>query len=200
MGIRRVWLGMGLLLIPVAARASDHKFGAFAALSHLDAKGSKLGLTGWHVSGEATIKTGAQGQRWLSLAADISANFVGEEDSESEETDPTQITFAFGPRVERNLGRRSANGGHTHTAFLHTMVGAVYRSGVRSAAAGGGAGSLSFGGGYSLAPGTNHNWALRLQVDYIWPISTDLGHGWRYSAGLLFRFPPGEHGQTARRP
>jgi hypothetical protein len=177
MGLRRAGLAVVLLLMAAAVRAGDHRFAAFIAPSFLDAKGSKLHLWGWHVMGEVTFKDHPR----FGMAGDLSMHFLGG-DGSTEGAEPAQITFLVGPRVE-------FRGHHTTMPFVHAFVlGGVYRSGVREGQENIGSGALAAGGGCDFAPGANRSWSIRIQVDYLLPVSSSLGHGWRYSAGLLYRF------------
>ena len=176
MGVRRAWLGIVLVLIADLARASDHRYAAFIGPSYLDAKGSSLKLTGLHLGGEATVKIGDC--KRLALAGDLSVNSWGGSEGT---TNPAQITFTAGPRWAF-LGKKENH----NKAFVHVMVfGLINRSGtekpVESATA------FAFGVGYDWAPGKEH-WGSRIQIDWLQPYSSDVGHGVRVSLGLLYRF------------
>lgn len=191
MGVRRPWLALAVLLIPAGAQAGHHKFDAFVApFSYLRATGSTINLGGWHVSGAATL---GEKRTWLSLIGDLSVHFV--ELDERTQGDLTQITFMAGPRftVESTHALRDL--------FGHVMLlGAVHRAGSRQI--GGTAGALAIGAGYDFAPGAKEKketWGTRLQVDYIWPVSSDLRHGWRFSLGAIYRFHF-DHQDAERKP
>lgn len=174
MAVRRSWLVLAVLLVPAVARAGDHKIDVLVAPSYLRTSGSIRSLGGWHVSGAATVSK----HRWLSLIGDLSVHFLPLDD---DKRDLTQITFMAGPRF-------TIPGPHHHMPFVHLVVlGAVHRDG-GSQVGGTSAGVLAGGAGYDFAPGGNLNWATRFQVDYILPVSSDLKHSWRFSAGALYRF------------
>jgi hypothetical protein len=191
MGARRPWLVLALLLAPAAARAGDHKFDVFTGASYLRAKGSTIELGGWHVSGAATM---GEEYTWLGVVGDLSVHFLGGDGTDLT-TDRTQITFMVGPRITP-LRR----GHRLHKLFGHVMLlGAVHSygkpmGGTTSAA-------IALGGGFDFTPGEDETWGGRLQVDYVLPVSSDLGHGWRVSAGAVYRFHfHGEPSPTERRP
>jgi hypothetical protein len=50
-------------------------------------------------------------------------------------------------------------------------------------------GALAIGAGWDKGLGEYDRAAIRFQVDYIWPVSSGLGDGWRYSVGFAYRFP-----------
>ena len=175
MGVRLPWVILAaVLLAPSTAGAGDHQFETFIGPSYLNAKGSSANLGGWHIAGAATT------HRWrrLSFIGDLSVHFLGEDDSGG---DLTQVSFMAGPRWTLLGGHE-----HHHMPFVHVVVlGAVLRSRetVQSTA-----GAMAVGVGYDFAPGKKKNWGSRIQVDYIQPLSSDIRHSVRVSAGLVYRF------------
>jgi hypothetical protein len=175
MGLPRAWVILGLLLAPASALASDHQFDLFAAPSYIEITGSSFKLAGWHVSGAAAL--GRRG--WVSLAGDASFHFAGLNDEAGEER--TEATFTVGPRFTIPKGHMLRN------LFGQVMLlGAVHRSpGDGSSVS---AAAYAIGAGYDIATEGMHPWGFRVQVDFIDPFSSDLGHSWRASAGLVYRF------------
>jgi hypothetical protein len=178
MSVRRLTLLIVVWLIAAVAHAGHHKFGIYVAPSYLHADGSSLDLAGWHVSGEAGL--GDHDDRWLSVVGDISAHFVQLKDETPDET--TQVTLMVGPRF-------TVKPTHPlHDFYGHVLLlGVAHRTG-DGEAEGKTAGSLAIGAGYDIELGGVDNWGVRAQVDFVLPVSSDLGNGWRYSVGVVYRF------------
>jgi hypothetical protein len=161
---------------------------AFMAPSYLAAKGSRLKLGGWHASVAVTLPE----HRWLGLIVDVSGHFLGGDGNDDApppcttppcpQPDPAQITFMVGPRFTPFKQEHPL-----HMLFVHGMVfGAAHRAGA-GRIGGVTSGAVALGVGYDF-PITEHDtWIPRVQVDYVWPVSSDLGHGFRFSAGLVYR-------------
>jgi hypothetical protein len=176
MGAQRPWVILGLLLAPAGVFASDHQFDVFLAPSYLEVTGSSFKLLGWHVSGAAVVGEG----HWLSVVGDLSFHFDGLDDETSAERTEAAATLGLRFTVphEHALGNLFGQ---------FALLGAVHRSvpeDDRSTAAA----AVAIGAGYDLTPERMGPWGLRVQADYIQPISSDLGHGWRGSVGVIYRF------------
>lgn len=186
MGLRRRWLVVVAVLLPAAARAGDHKFDVFLAGSYLRAPGSTINLGGWHVSGAATPLAK---HRSFGLVADLSLHFLGGEGTDSKENvaegqqaDLIQTTLMVGPRWTPLGGDHKRH----HMPFVHVMLlGVTHRAG--GTHPGGTSAALTPGFGYDWAPGPNKTWGTRIQVDYVWPVSSDMKHSWRFSLGGVYR-------------
>lgn len=170
---RRLWLALGVLLIPSAALADDHRAGLFAGISF--ARGSTL--VGFHESLEVTSKTPAN--RDLSFVADFNVNFGSHDNG----NDVTQVPFLFGVRY---MPTWMAD--HQRLVpFGQLLVGGVYTNdgvdnGTNSA--------VAFGGGVDFLPtrdATHEGWGIRAQFDYI-VRSGERDNIPRFSAGAIYRF------------
>ena len=197
MRVRRSWLLLGVLVMPVGATAGDHKWSAYVALT-----GSKIsspqstptssvwngGLSagrgdhesgtrfGWHTAGEITVPNKFLG-RPISFIGDASAHFLRSDGS----TELTQLTVMLGPRLA--LFSR----GKTHTSAHVMGFGFVQSSDTRlnvttSRAA------FAIGAGVDLIPAENGRKGIRVQLDWIVPVGTGLDSGLRYSAGFVYRY------------
>jgi hypothetical protein len=177
MSVRRTTLLLVAWLIPTVAHPGHHKFGVFVAPSYLNAKGSNLDLLGWHVAGEVTF----EGRRWLGLAADVSAHFWGLTDETGRET--TQVSVMLGPRF--TVPKEYL----FHDLYGHVLLlGAVHRT-ETELLVNTTAGALAIGAGWDKGLGKSEYSAIRIQVDYLKPWSSDLGDGFRLSIGFAYRFP-----------
>jgi hypothetical protein len=196
-------------LTPLASDAGDHRFDAYIALSGLRTKGSHITLGGWHASGAATL--GRNHPRW-SLVADVSAHFLGGDGSDPQlklvsstgtqevvaQPDRTQITFMAGPRFTPFkkfllhglfghvllFGAVHSAGGSRVTPAVNGQPAIIRVGGVTS-------GAVAFGLGWdplAKAKKSQDDWTPRLQVDYVWAVSSDVPHGWRASIGIVRRF------------
>jgi hypothetical protein len=175
MAARRPWPFLIVWLIPSTAGAGHHKFDVFIAPSYLHGTGSSFNLGGWHVSGAATL---GEKHSWLGLVGDVSVHSLGGGEADFERT---QVTFLAGPRFTVTQRHRMRN------VFGHAVVlGAVQRTG-GSTIGPTTAGAVAIGGGYDRSFAKGDKWALRLQVDYVQPVSSDMGHSWRVSVGAAYR-------------
>ncbi len=176
MGAPRPWVILGLLLAPAGAFASDHQFDVFLAPSYLQVTGSSFKLLGWHVSGAAVVNQA----RWLSVVGDASFHFAGLDDETTAER--TEATATLGLRFTVPKGRAVRN-----LFGQVALLGAIHRSvpeeDVSAAAA-----AVAIGAGYDLTSEKMEPWGFRIQADYIQPVSSDLGHSWRASFGVIYRF------------
>lgn len=189
MGVRRYWLVLAVLVIPAVAGAGDHQADVFLAPSYLIGPGSKIKLGGWHASVAVTLPE----KKWLGFIVDVSGHYLGGDDDPQQtcmtqpcpQPDRTQITFMLGPRFTPLKGQDPHH--PLHMLFAHAMVfGAVHRTG-GSHVGGATSGALALGVGYDFPVTEKDTWIPRLQVDYVWPVSSDVRHGWRISAGLVYR-------------
>jgi hypothetical protein len=187
MGLRRFDLVVVALLIPAGARASDHKAAMFVAASDAKGPGSSINVGGVHLAWDWALEN----HHKISFVGDLSVHFIGGEKSSGEgaaidpaQRDVTQFTFAFGPRWTP-YGKAGTHN-RPFMPFGHVLVGVVDRAGGSHLAAT--AFALVPGFGWDLAPGEHKTWGLRAQVDYIWPVSSDMRHSWRFSLGAIYRF------------
>jgi hypothetical protein len=159
------------------------------ALSYLQAKGSSIKLGGWHASGAITLPE----HKWLGLIVDVSGHYLGGADSDDDpmpectmppcaQADRTELALMIGPRFT------PIKEGHPlHMLFVHAMAfGMVQRSG-GGKATGITSGAVAVGVGFDFPVTKNDTWIPRLQIDYIKPVSSDIGGGFRVSAGLVYR-------------
>jgi hypothetical protein len=170
---RRLWLALGVLLIPSAAQADDHRAGLFAGISF--ARGSTL--VGFHESYEVTSPRPAN--RNLSVVGDFSVNFGSHDNG----ADVTQVPFMFGVRYMPTWLADHQK----LVPFGQFLVGGVYTNdGVDD----GTDGAFAFGGGVDFLPtrdASHEGWGVRAQFDYI----VRGGEGDdipRFSAGVVYRF------------
>ena len=178
MGVRRPWFALLVLLVPASARAGHHKFDVFfSPASYLRAKGSTNNLWGWNVAGAATL---AEHHPWLSLIGDFSIHNLGG-DGANETTETTQVNFMTGPRftVKKDHSLEDLYG--------HVVVfGAIYRTDTK--VNGIVASALAIGGGYDIPLRDDDDWGIRVQVDYIYPLSSAVEDGLRISIGAVYKF------------
>jgi hypothetical protein len=184
MGLRRLSLVVVALLTAAGAYAGDHKADMFFAASYVNAPGSSINLGGWHVSAALTpIKE----HKSFGLVADLSAHFLGgEEDGGAplagSQKQLIEITFMVGPRWTPLGGQHK----YPLMPFVHLMVlGINYRAGGSHPAEM--AAAITGGAGFDWTPGDHKTWGFRFEADYIQPLSSDLSHSWRLSAGLVRR-------------
>lgn len=185
MGVRRPWLVLAALLIPVGADASDHRFGIFVAPSYLLAKGSTSHLGGWHTSGEATLKK----ERRLAFVGDLSVHFFGSDGDK----DLTQITFMAGTRW-------SFLGGGKHLPSVHFMAFGAAHSNDGNRGVSTSAGAISFGAAYDFVRTKKGPWGVRAQGDYIVPLASGLKNSLRVSVGWVYRFHEASEGHGHAAP
>ncbi len=203
MGLRRPLLVVVALLIPAGARAGDHKADEFFALSYLEGPGSTIKLGGLEVS---LARTPSREHRSFACVGDLSVHFLGGEEGSDQtdgegtdqaQQDVTQVTFMVGarwtPLGDRQSGKHKGEHKH-HMPFMHFMVGFVDRTGGSHPSET--AFALTGGVGWDWVPGDKRTWGSRVQIDYIRPVSSDMRHSWRFSAGAVYRIhfdhPPGQ--------
>jgi len=171
-----------MLACPAGAHASDHIADVFFAASFI--RGSKL--LGGHVSGAIAIGKEASGEhptRHWSILGDLSLH-VGSR----EEIDQTQVTFGAGPRYAIPVGERRRH----HLFFQALLWGGQYTSdgpgGSDSSA------TVGAGVGYDLFwrrdRDIKKNLAIRCQVEYLFPLSSDVRSYPRLSLGLAWHKTP----------
>lgn len=171
MGVRRTWLLFAVLLVPVGARAGDHKIDASMAASVMDVNGPLSSSAGLHASGAAMLGNKI---RWVGFVGELSAHFA------PLSHDLRQITFMTGTRLTLPSAQRH------WMPFVHVMAGFMDRAGDGQTTGAGGV--FAFGGGIDVAPGTYKNWGTRVQVDYLRSLSRARNDSVRYSAGVVYRW------------
>jgi hypothetical protein len=177
---------VAVLAYPAGAGAGDHQADVFLAGSYLNAEGSDIKLAGWHGSFAVNVPE----KKWLGLILDVSGHFLGGDDADPQpvcavrpcpQPDRSQITFMVGPRVT------PFNDGALHMLFAHVLAfGAVHRTGGPDVAAAT-SGAVALGVGYDFPVTGEDVFIPRIQADYVLPVSSDVGKGWRISAGVVYR-------------
>jgi hypothetical protein len=175
MRIRRSWFVLGMLLLPAAVRADDHRADLYGAFSW--AHGSSL--LGFHESYSLLIpQVTSKDLSWV--IGDLGLNFGSQGGR-----DVTKVTALTGPRLSLGLRENKKNVlfGHALVGVAHTNDGDTDPTDF----------AVALGGGWEYLPNRpklndppKPLWGLRVQVDYVFRNDTD---GFtRVSAGLIYRF------------
>jgi hypothetical protein len=168
MRIQRPWLVFGILLIPTAAGADDHRAGLFFGFSY--AQGSRL--LGIHGSVELTLP---EYEHW-SMVADFSRN-----SGSQNQNDITRVPFLFGVRYTA-----AWQDSQKVVPSGHFLVGGVHATGAED----GTDWAFAMGGGLDFLPlrsKSREGWGIRVQGDYIIRLG-DADNFPRVSVGGLYRF------------
>lgn len=173
MRLRPVWLVVMVLLVPTAARASDHTASIFGALSF--ASGSTL--TGLHGSLEVSWPTTQPFHDYVAIIVDASG-YGGSHDG----NDVTRTTFFVGGRgIYRIPGTNHIASGQVLLGIVRSQVAAAKDNNFASA----------IGGGYEYLLGdasrtSPQGWGVRFQSDYVFQ---NTGDGFaRASFGVIYRY------------
>jgi hypothetical protein len=184
MRIRRSWFVLGMLLLPAAVRADDHRADFYGAFSW--AHGSSL--LGFHESYSLLIpQVTSKDLSWV--IGDLGLNFGSRDGS-----DVTKVTALTGPRLSLGLRQNKKNVlfGHALVGVAHTNDGDTDPTDF----------AVALGGGWEYLPKRESTepykpgesprplkplWGLRVQVDYVFRNGDTDGFA-RVSAGLIYRF------------
>jgi hypothetical protein len=177
MHIRRLWLALGIVLVPTLVHADDHRMRAFGAPS--EAFGSLF--AGLYLSGDVSLPVM---HKDLGVLGEFSA-YSGSND----DVDETNMTVFFGPTWAPKPTMDD------NSVFsLHALIGRMRtkRDGGDGEWAWGGA----VGGAWDYAPGraekpTHKNgFGARVQVDYVWETREETSSFFRASVGGTYTWYP----------
>lgn len=197
MGLRTALLVTALVGVSVTARAEDHKWAAFAAVSGTSTGQKTLGAGsawnqslavgaladgersggGWHVATEVTLSLPWIFDDNIAFVGEASTHLIGED----KKSDAAQVVVMVGPRLGIALP------GPLHL-FGHFMgFGAIHRNDNRldideSAMA------IALGGGLDFTPFNEGHDGFRIQVDRIFALGDQIDGSVRYSFGYVHRF------------
>ena len=110
MCFRRSWLLLGILLIPIAVRADDHRADFYVGFSGGNGASTLLGA-----HQEFAKVFPQEGAKFLSIFGDFSVQFGSHDDK-----DVTQVTYMGGARA--TIGKSDGR----HKFFFHGLGGRVY--------------------------------------------------------------------------
>ena len=165
-----------LLLVPAAARASDHVASIFGALSFL----SGSALKGGHGTMEVSFPKPQKIHDHFDVLVDSSVHF-GTNDAGEE---VTKNTLMFGARGLIRPANRLVLFAHVLGGWHRSHIGAVANNG-RAAGAGGGFDILLNGVITATTTTPRSGWILRSQVDWVNVAGTNSLRG---SFGVGFRY------------
>jgi hypothetical protein len=202
MGPRRSVLPLAFvvfaLLVPaLRARAEDHKWAAFVAVSRTSTGAKSLpagslwngGLAaaqqvddertglGWHVAGEVTLDLPWGIGKKIAFVGDVSGHLIGD----GAKTDATQLTVMVGPRIALFSPWKSH-------VFVHFMgFGAIHRADAsldRDASTM----ALAIGAGVDFTLFNDGHDGFRFQIDRIYALADQVDGSVRISLGYVHRF------------
>ena len=202
MRFRPSLLVFAILVLPVRGWSEDHRWAAFAAVSHTKNGSGSLSMNslwngglatgqtdvpdrsglGWHVAAEVTLHLPWGLHDNVAFVGDASGHLIGEEDK----TDASQFAVMVGPRIAVSVP------GQIHL-FAHFMgFGALHRSDSKldvhastmAMAAGAGADFTFLN---KDAEGRGHD-GFRIQIDRIIALGDAVDGSWRISFGYVHRF------------
>jgi hypothetical protein len=157
MHIRRLWLALGILLVPTLVHADDHRARAFGALT----QAYRSILAGFHTSVDVTAPSLFKTKK-LSLLGEFSMT-TGEHEDDGVEVDETNMTFLGGlswvPKPD--MDNNSVFSVHALTGVIRSEFDS---NGLTKFA-------LAFGGAWDFIPSRpahTSGFGARAQLDWVW--------------------------------
>jgi hypothetical protein len=155
MRMRRLWLVVGILLVPTLVHADDHRMRAFGAMSQAYASI----LAGFYASVDVSTPVMEHDLGWLGE--------FGLTAGSHEDVDETNLTFLTGPTIALSPRR-----GKPFVFTGHLLLGIVNTDSDDDNRDHTGFG-LGFGGAWDYSPGHaadphKNGFGARVQVDWVW--------------------------------